>query len=233
MHRHPPISRLHIADLHSITPADMEGCTDILHVAFAAVSPKQASWDSLVKVKANILASTELLSCAKSAGLKRFVAAGSRLEHGLTSNEYFKIPSSAQLLPVGTYTPTKAPSCLLLNAYAMDDLIEFYYGTIFNTYGPHQPPCNFWPSLKAAARSGSDFRVTLGQQARDFVPVKDVVNHLLGACLMDKHFSSWPLVENIGTGNGQSLYEFALAEWKRLSAQGKILNGELPLRPTS
>ena len=43
-------------------------------------------------------------------------------------------------------------------------------------------------------------------------------------------YSFNPLVENIGSGNGISLRKFAEKEWKRLSANGRILFGEIENR---
>ena len=40
---------------------------------------------------------------------------------------------------------------------------------------------NFWPSLKAAI-TGKDFKMSDGNQIRDFIPVEDVAFHILNAC---------------------------------------------------
>ena len=58
---------------------------------------------------------------------------------------------------------------------------------IFQVYGNGENPSRFWPSLKHCALNGSDFDMTLAEQVRDFIEVKDVAKMILDEALTDHH----------------------------------------------
>ena len=49
-------------------------------------------------------------------------------------------------------------------------------------------------SLRNAALNGSDFKMTKGTQIRDFIPVEEVVKHLINCCLRKDVIKGVPLV---------------------------------------
>ena len=51
-----------------------------------------------------------------------------------------------------------------------------FYGRIFSAYGDGQYENNLWPSLKRAANSGEDFKMTNAEEIRDFIHVDEVTN---------------------------------------------------------
>jgi len=217
------------ADLFSLEVAHFDGIDSVLHLASAGVSPKRVSWEVLVHV--NVAGSLRLMDIAATAGVRRLIAAGTSHEYGNAARHYQSIPADAPLQPINAYGASKAAAFQLLHGFAVQEQLELVYGRIFSAYGEGQYEGNFWPSLRRAATSGSDFPMTSGQQVADFIPVVDVANHLLAACTRSDVNAAVPLVVNIGSGMARSLLQFAEAEWERLGACGQLLPNSLPNRP--
>lgn len=201
----------------------------VMHLASLGVSPRNASWYDLVVT--NVVGSHRLFELAVEAGVRRFVSAGTSHEYGNTALRYVAIPPKAPLEPVSAYGASKAAAFQLLHTFAVEKRLEFFYGRIFTAYGVGQFSGNFWPSLRSAALSGSDFCMTSGHQISDFIPVSAVAEHLLRACIRPDIQPGFPLVVNIGSGNARSLLSFAQDEWNRLGATGRLLPGSIADRP--
>ena len=214
--------------LDEINLNDLQGMEVIIHLASAGVSPKKASWEELEQV--NIKSSLRLIRLACKANVRRFIAAGTCLEYGEESNKWERIPPSASLKPLTPYAISKAKSFSLLKDFARINNIEMIYCRVFTAYGEGQYERNFWPSLNCAAKEGRDFCMSMGNQIRDFIPVNDVANYFLKAIQRIDVLPREPFVVNIGTGIGLSLKEFAIQEWQRLEAKGKLLPGSLSTR---
>lgn len=211
--------------LLQLTADDLVQVEVVIHLASAAVSPQQASWQELEKI--NVSAGLHLVQLAYQAGVRRFVAAGTCFEYGPDSGDWDRIPPWAPLRPTTPYGASKAAGFLMLNAFATAYPIEFFYGRIFTAYGEGQFSGNLWPSLRQAALAGEDFPMTDGTQILDFIKVGDVAKHLCAAAERSDVNVSQPLVVNIGTGQSQSVLDFAKKEWKKFGATGFLKPGSL------
>jgi len=215
-------------DLHDLVPEDISGCDAVVHLATGGVSPKECTWEELVQI--NVVGSAHLISTARAAGVMGFVTAGTCHEYGQTASLYDAIPPNAPLEPLGLYAGSKASSFSIMSSYARVHRMHFFYGRIFYAYGEGQHRRNFWPSLKAAALRGEDFPMTDGAQILDFIPVKNVAYRLLKECEKIGPNSHAVYVDNIGSGSAQTLLAFAMSEWKRLGATGKLIPGAIERR---
>ncbi len=213
-------------DILEIDNNDLENVDVLINLASAGVSPKRATLEESIKV--NILGACKLLEIGKSAGVKRYVYAGTCHEYGDSANKFQRIPPNAPLEPLSFYGSTKASGFHLINNISKELNIELVYARIFSAYGDGQDSKNFWPMLRAAALSGNDFRMSSGKQIRDFIRAEEVAKHLISSGLRSDIHKGEPLLINIGSGNPISLEEFARREWKRLEAKGKLLIGYLP-----
>ena len=211
------------SELHELIPNKLESCEVVVHLASAGVSPKQAPWLELVE--ANVLGSAHLIAAVQEAGIRRVVVAGTCHEYGSSAMRHERIPPNAPLEPYNLYGASKAAAYHLLSSYARLYKLQMYYGRLFNVYGEGQYSGNFWPSLCNAAKNGENFPMTKGTQIRDFTPVSQVAAALLNACERQDLQFGIPVVENIGTGNPQTLLAFAQQEWQRLKAPGQLLLG--------
>ena len=104
-----------------------------------------------------------------------------------------------------------------------------FYGRLFSVYGDGQYCRNFWPSHKKAALE-DDFKMTSGEQIRDFIHIDDVISELLLGCSRTDLIPGKIHVKNIGSGNQLKLVDFAKSEWNRLNAKRKLLPGLLESR---
>ncbi len=215
-------------DLHSLTTSHFIGVDAVVHLASAGVSPKQACLNELIS--ANVLGSFHVVETAATAGVSRFVIAGTSHEYGQAAERYSHIPPDSPLEPVNPYGASKAAAFQLLRAIAIQKKLELFYARIFTAYGDGQFQGNFWPSLKKAALNGEHFPMTSGNQISDFIPVYEVACHLLEGCTRTDIQLGTPLVVNIGSGKAMSLLSFAHAEWTRLKAKGFLLPSALPDR---
>lgn len=214
--------------LATIAPSFFDGVDAVVHLASVGVSPRRVPWNVLVE--ANVVGSMRLFDLAATAGVRRFVVAGTCHEYGESARRYFAIPPEAPLEPISAYGASKVAAFHLLRTFAIENQIEFFYGRIFTAYGQGQFAGNFWPSLRRAALAGEDFPMTSGKQISDFVHASIVAEYLLEACSRQDVISAVPFVANIGTGKGTSLKAFAEQEWSKMGATGKLLLGSLPAR---
>lgn len=200
----------------------------LIHMASAGVSPKIASYEELVYW--NVTSLFKLIDQAKNANIRRIVITGSYAEYGLSANHFEFLPPQAALLPLSPYAASKAAGCMLATSYAVENKIEMCYLRIFSAYGDGQYLGNFWPSLRAAALSGEDFRMTLGEQIRDFIPVESVAKEIIQSAIRTDLIPGVPLIKNVATGSPVTMREFAEKWWVHFQARGELLIGAIPYR---
>lgn len=209
---------------HALKNADA-----LIHLAAVGVSPQKASWEKLFAV--NVQQSLHLWLQAAEAGVARFILSGSCVEYGRSAERYTDcIPADAPLEPTGAYAASKAAASVAAMAFAMEKNVELLILRLFHVFGEGQHGSNFWPSLKAAALSGEDFPMTLGEQVRDFTPVEKAAAFFAQAVGRQDLVSGKPLVENVGTGTPQTLRAFAEHWWHHWQAKGQLQLGSLPYR---
>jgi len=215
--------------LIELTTSDLVDVEVVIHLASAGVSPQQASWEELEKV--NVKSGLHLIQLSHGAGVRRFVAAGTCYEYGLEAEKWERVPPNAPLRPITPYGSSKAAGFLILQAFAMANKLELFYGRIFAAYGEGQFSGNLWPSLRRAALSGANFQMTDGKQVGDFIPVNIAAKNLFVATFRSDLVRGKPMVKNIGSGFGTSVLEFAQRWWIELGATGALEPGALPSRP--
>jgi nucleoside-diphosphate-sugar epimerase len=200
----------------------------LVHLAAQGVSPQKTDWNIAFEV--NVRQSISLLATAVEAGVVRSVLCGSCFEFGRAAERYDKIPADAPLEPVGPYAASKAAFSMAAEALARQSSGTFALLRPFNIYGEGQHSSNFWPSLRDAARSGEDFKMTPGDQIRDFQSVRDVALEFLHQA--ERVTTTCPSFEkkNIGSGKPVSLADFAANWWRHWRAKGSLKIGDLPHR---
>ena len=102
---------------------------------------------------------------------------------------------------------------------------------VFQVYGPGEAEGRLWPSLCAAALSGEDLEMTLGDQIRDFVHVSDVAAAFLDTAEELASPVGQVEIRHVGSGDVQTVAEFAQKIWEEHSATGQLKLGVLPSRP--
>lgn len=209
----------------------LSGCDVFLHLAAYGVAKGGNNWKECFA--ANVTDSLALWLQAYQAGVRRFVICGSCFEFGQAGERYAFIPVDAPLMPTTAYGSSKAAATVAALGFAIQHGLELVVARPFHVYGPGEDMARFWPSLCAAAESGQDFPMTLGEQVRDFTPVSDAAAAFLDladpACV--PLTAGEPQLRNIGTGKPMSLAAFASQEWARCGGTGELQLGSVPYRP--
>ena len=82
-----------------------------------------------------------------------------------------------------------------------------------------------------AARAGTDYEMTPGEQIRDFIPVAKVAEWFVRAVKTNKIEAGQPLMLNLASGRPQTIRDFAEYWWDQCKATGTLKVGALPYRP--
>lgn len=199
----------------------------VLHLAAIGVSPQKVSWEEAMKV--NVLDSLKFIENAVIAGVKNVIACGSCFEYGVTGEHYEFIPVNAPLKPNNPYGASKAAATYALCALARQKKFSLIILRPFHIYGEGQGDENLWPSLKRAALAGKDFKITKGQQIRDYVSVEFVAKKFIDK-VKKIDGEKKIVIENIGSGNPVDLATFCSHWWKKFNASGKLWIGALAYR---
>jgi len=102
----------------------------------------------------------------------------------------------------------------------------------FAVYGPRQAANTFISACICAAQSGQDFKMTLGEQKRDWIYVTDVVDGLIRAATVPEASGG---TYNLCTGQETTLYEIAQLIVEQVGADRAVKpitvrRGALPYR---
>jgi nucleoside-diphosphate-sugar epimerase len=224
---HPALTLIS-GEMSDVGSNEIDGCDAFIHLAAHGVVNGMNDWEACFRV--NVTESLALWIRAAEAGVRRFVICGSCFEYGRSAERYDFIPVDAPLEPIGAYHASKAAATMAALAMAVDRHLELAVLRPFHVFGEGETPDRFWPSLCQAARNGADLPMSLGRQVRDFVPVENVAAAFVETATVRSLIRGRPLIRNIGTGNPQTLLEFAQYWWKRLGAMGKLQPGLVPYR---
>ena len=214
--------------MDKLSEKELLGCDAVLHLASVGVSPQVATWEEMFYW--NVTAAVRFFCKAHEVGVKRFVVTGSYAEYGFSAYRYEKIPADAPLEPTYGYAASKAAFCSAARAFAVEKNVYLDYFRLFSVFGEGQHPSNFWPALKQAALSGEDFKMTLGEQIRDFISVEKVAEKLLVGALHSNGKPGKPYIANLASGHPVALAVFARECWKQWNPKGRLLIGSLPYR---
>lgn len=214
--------------LTEVTEEDFDGVDAVVH--FAAHSAN-VPYDTLENcIQYNVIEPLQLFQNAYSAGVKKFIVAGTCFEYGKAGERYNFIPVDAPLEPTNTYATSKAMASLAFAQFAADSKVNLSIHRIFQVFGEGESPNRLWPSLKRAAIDGEDFPMTKGEQIRDFINVKDVARYFVDYCLQNCDCNQNFEIFNVGSGTSQTLLEFSKFWWNKWKANSRLKVGEVPYR---
>ena len=215
-------------DLDQDWSSYLKECDVFVHFAAEGVVNNFDNWERCLDI--NFIKSESIIRNAFQSGIEKFLICGSCFEYGFSGDEYEEIPVNAQLKPIGAYSYSKALAGLSALNFAKTNNLKLILARLFHVYGTGENPRRFWPSLVNAAINGHDFKMTYGEQLRNFSRVEDVVKTLLDFCNDFNTIQKGGLVRNVGSKNNLYLKDFAFKEWERLKAKGKIELGTYPYK---
>lgn len=157
--------------------------------------------------------------------LTRFVHVGSAYEYGNAPGPHD--PAATVERPSGAYGASKLASSQFVLALQNSEEFPAVVARPYLVYGPGMAEKSFLGAAWRAAREGSTFPTTLGEQLRDLVHVDKVADDLIALASEGEAGR----VYNIGTGVPMSLRD-VLGLLKRLYPAFDPQLGALPYRPT-
>lgn len=200
----------------------------LIHLAAHGTSPKTSDWPSCFEW--NVMKTLDFFLAAISHGVSRIIICGSCFEYGATANKFEFIPVTAAPQPLDAYAASKAAATMMLHGIASTHGIEGLILRPCVIYGEGEPPTRLWPSLREAALKGENFLMTSGLQVRDFIPVTNVANAIVSAVTRKDLIKGRAFIENLGSGNPQSVRDFASEWWNKWGGTGSLLFGHRPDR---
>ena len=205
---------------------DFTNCEVLVHMAAHSANYPYDSMENCIEF--NVKETLNLFNIAYSAGIRKFVLTGSCFEYGNKGEEYEFIPPDAPLFPTQTYPTSKAMASILMTQWALQRNVTLKILRLFQIYGEGELQTRLWPTLREKALKGENFKMTYGEQIRDFIKVENVAKIILEESInmIENRIS----IKNIGSGKPQRLKDFVFEAWERLNAKGKIELGSIPYR---
>jgi UDP-glucose 4-epimerase len=207
-------------------PRDPGSSITIYHLAAMGIVNPGLSMHTACRVNVNgvinvLDAARALNGGGESPSIRRIVLVGSSYEYGARR-------SDDELDPFNAYSASKAAAWAFARAAFNAWGAPIVWVRPFQVYGPGQFSKALIPAAILAALANVDFRMTKGEQLRDFVYVDDVVEGLMAA-------GRAPEIEghvlDFGVGELRRVYDVVARIWALTGAEGQILPGALPYRP--
>lgn len=157
-----------------------DGVTGVVHLA-AKAGVRPSLEDPAAYVRANVLATVQILEGARRAGVRRLVLASSSSVYGDATKPPFG-ESAAAVEPVSPYAASKRAGELMAEAFAHLYGARIANLRYFTVYGPRQRPDLAIHKFTAAMARGESVRMFGdGSTERDYTYVSDVVDGTLSA----------------------------------------------------
>ncbi len=215
-----------IGSLNKTKEEDLKNIDTVLHLASHSANVPYDNLNNCLKV--NLFDTINFFEMAYKCGVRKFIITGSCFEYGKKGEEYTFIPPSAPLLPTQTYPASKAAASIALIQWALEKKVSLSILRLFQIYGEGEFRNRLWPTLINCASSGDDMNMTLGEQIRDFLHVKDAAKIILDSIGTQKNKQI--IVRNIGSGVPIKIRDFAEKIWSEKKAKGNLLFGTIPYR---
>ncbi|HEU5104126.1 MAG TPA: NAD-dependent epimerase/dehydratase family protein [Roseiflexaceae bacterium] len=186
----------------------LEGVTLVFHLA-AMVSVIQSIKQPLEAQSVNATGTLQLLEAARRAGIRRMVQASTCAVYG--DNTSLPLAERAIPRPLSPYAVTKLGAEHLGQLYSTLYDLEVVTLRFFNVYGPGQDASSHYAAVipRFVQRLVTGEPITIfgdGQQTRDFVFVRDIVQALWTAATAPNVSGE---IFNVARGEAYSIFDLA------------------------
>ena len=133
-------------------------------------------YQNVSHIEDNVCSSYRLIHGLVGAGIDRIMVAGTCLEYGMVEGCLHENTVTA---PTTSYGIAKDRLRKLLQQMQKEFEFSLVWARLFYLYGPGQNPNSLVPALNQAIENGDPvFRMSPGDQLRDFLPVNQAANYL-------------------------------------------------------
>lgn len=189
-----------VKDLKNITKNDLDDINaDIIyHLAWSNLP----NYQDPIHIEKNLPEQIQFLKCVAESKIKKIIISGSCLEYGLQNGS---LTETNSLHPTTFYGLAKISVFSMINYLKNKFNLEFVWFRVFYVYGNHQNINSLYPSLISAIKNKDIvFRMSHGNQVRDFIHINDVVNYFL----LPLNHINMNGVYNICSGKGMKVRDF-------------------------
>lgn len=166
------------------------------HLAAYGVDYNQQNVGSLVD--GNIVFTLNLLDFCKKNKTKKVINTGSCFEYGL--NEGKKLNEDDKINPQALYGAAKASSVIMANTFSKKNDIPLITVRPFAIFGENEGIHKFVPQLMNSIIKEKSMEITMGEQVRDYLYIKDLIDGYITLALTDV-----PLYESYNICSGQEV----------------------------
>ena len=196
----------------------------LVHMAAAGVN-KHIDLEEAINV--NILKPHKLLINAINSKCFNWIIIGSASEYGKQAKLKKPLSNKTKEFPETNYEVTKNLFTKLSISLSKKYKTKCRIMRLFNVYGEGENKKRLWPSMKIAAKLNKDFKMSDGKEIRDFISVDEVAKTILNAMNFKIKNKSFPQIWHIASGKPISVKSFAIKNWKKCKAKGRILFGKI------
>jgi nucleoside-diphosphate-sugar epimerase len=195
----------------------------IIHLATYSDYRRQDNVEEMVNI--NIKGTLNLLLASKDIDYKLFVNTGSSSEYGIKNEAMSEFDA---LNPISFYAATKASATYLCQVFSNEYHKPIVTLRPFSIYGPYENETRFVPTIIKSVIENKPIKLTSGNQRRDFIYVKDVVDIYIKALSCRKNLSGHIL--NMGTGVEYTNDEVVKMLFEVANNKVKVKKGAFPKR---
>jgi UDP-glucose 4-epimerase len=183
------------------------------------------SWDPVQPlIQNNIVGTVNLLMALKDAGFESFLYPGTSEEYGNTAPPLCETDRES---PISPYSFSKLSATAFCQMAAKTFDLPITVLRLFPTYGPYQEGSMLIPAAIREFLAGREFRMTHGEQRRDFIYVDDVVEAFLRIAACEKARGE---VFNVGSGVPRKVRDVIDIITKQIGKECAVLRGAIPCR---
>ena len=183
----------------------------LVHMAAAGVNKHI---DLEEAINANVLKPHKLLINAINSKCFNWIIIGSASEYGKQAKLKKPFNNKTKELPETNYEVTKNLFTKLSISLSKKYKTKCRIMRLFNVYGKGEERSRLWPSLNKALKLKKNFKMTAGNQIRDFIKVEHAVDILLDSLNFKKCNKSFPQIWHVASGNPKSVKNFAKSYWE-------------------
>ena len=199
----------------------------LVHMAAAGVN-KHIDLEEAINV--NILKPHKLLINAINSKCFNWIIIGSASEYGKQAKLKKPLSNKTKEFPETNYEVTKNLFTKLSISLSKKYKTKCRIMRLFNVYGEGENKKRLWPSMKIAAKLNKDFKMSDGKEIRDFISVNEVAKVILNAMNFKIKNKSFPQIWHVASGKPISVKSFAIKNWKKYKAKGRILFGKIKIK---
>jgi len=227
INKHKKVEKLlvNLTDFSELKDACQESKPDIIFHFGAVINRERdfSLYDNLYEI--NVKGTFNLLKCLEKVDYKSFYFASTGEVYGTKNTSPFS--EDMMPAPVSPYSCTKLMAENLISTYSSIQRKPFTILRMFLFYGPSMPRNFFISQLEFALNNDEEFKMTKGEQRRDFLHIDILINYLLQITATELSNNE---IINVCSGKSTEIRQLALEFAKSINKEHLLKIGTLPYR---